>query len=514
MSPDSTTSGKSSTSTDSTAGANSAELNTGMMVGEYRVEGQLGSGPSGRVHSAVHAAISRRAAIKVLHPEIATSREALEKFFAEVRAANQLGHPNVVDIFAFGKLADGRSYVVMEWLRGESLRERARRTRMPIAEGLALISSITLALAEAHEKGIIHRDLKPENVFLVEVKGERPQVKLLDFGTAELLGTRAEQRVGTSLPYVSPEQARGDTVDGKSDIYALGAIAYELVTGKPVFEGKTASDIIKKHLDEKPKAASSLNSEVPAQLDALIAAMLAKSPADRPSLEKIRSELRACRLLVGGALTPPAGVPIVPAGSTGGSVPAAKSPTGDTAKQADAATAKDTPTKGRDSRPGIAKEPARPTAPQSSSGVWVALALLLAGAIGIGIWIYMNQREDQPVDTSAPAAAPTDPAVAPAAGSNAGSEPVPTTFGAPVPPPAGSAAPADPDASPGSAAPGSAAAGSATVPAAAPGSAAPAPAAEAIGSAKEPRKHRHRKSGSGSSSVAPATSAPAPAPAP
>jgi serine/threonine-protein kinase len=518
MSPDPTSSGKSGTSTDTTAVPNSAELNAGVMVGEYRIEGQLGSGPTGRVHSAVHAAISRRAAIKVLRPDVASSRELVEKFFAEVRAANQLGHPNVVDIFAFGKLADGRNYVIMEWLRGESLRERTRRTRMPIAEGLAIISNVTLALAEAHDKGVVHRNLKPENIFLVEVKGERPLAKLLDFGTAELLGTKAEQRAATALPYISPEQARGEAVDGKTDIYALGAITYELVTGKPLFEGKNASDVIKKHLDDKPKAASSHNSEVPAQLDALIAAMLAKTPAERPSLEKIRSELRACRLLVGGALTPPAGVPIVPLSEADANAPTpaseAKADATDAkpaaAKAAKATAKQDTKA---EAKPATAtpKEPARPTAPQGSSGAWVAIIMLVLAAIGIGIWVYMNQREQTPVDTGAPAdtpaePTPTDPAAAPAA--------------APSDPAAGSAAPT------GSGTPGSAAA-SPTAPTTSP--AAPDPAAGATppapGSAaatpgsgtstdSQRKQRRHRKDGSAATTDATKTPAPAPDPAP
>jgi serine/threonine-protein kinase len=394
---------------------NGAELSAGVMVSEYRVEGQLGSGPNGRVHSAVHAVVSRRAAIKVLHPEVASTREVVEKYFAEARAANQLGHPNVVDMFAFGKLADGRSYIIMEWLRGESLRERAKRTRMPIAEGLAIISSATLALAEAHEKGIVHRNLKPENIFLVEVKGERPQVKLLDFGTAELIGPRAEDRKGSALAYVSPEQARGETADPRTDIYALGAIAFELITGKPVFEAKSTAEILKKHIDEKPRKASSLNAEVPAQLDALVESMLAKTPGDRPALDKIRSELRACRLLVGGALTPAAGTPIVTTPETAPAAEATKDTKAEAKpeakKDAKAEAKKDTKTeatkdaKAPQPRPSVM--PKHPDAPATSGGGIVAILLLVAATIGIGIWIYMNQ-DNAPVE-AAPAAAP-DPA--------------------------------------------------------------------------------------------------------
>jgi serine/threonine-protein kinase len=488
MSLDSTSSSKggatpSGAAPESTAVANGADLTAGVMVGEYRVEGLLGSGPSGRVHSAVHAVVSRRAAIKVLHPEVTTTREAVEKYFAEARAANALGHPNVVDVFAFGKLADGRSYTVMEWLRGESLRERAKRTRMPIAEGLAIISTITLALAEAHDKGIVHRNLKPENIFLVEVKGERPQVKLLDFGTAELLGARAEDRKGSSLAYISPEQARGEAPGPGTDIYALGAIAFELITGKPVFEAKTAAEILKKHIDDKPPTASSLNSEVPGQLDALLASMLAKSPGERPALDKIRSELRACRLLVGGALTPPAGVPVVPMADAPAAdakkdakadKAAAKKDTKTDAKAAaktDAKTAAKTDAKAAAATPSVA--PQRPDAPAGNSGAIVAIIMLVAAAIGIGIWIYMNQ-DNAPVEApTVPAAAAPDPAAtAPAAPAGSAD-------------PAATAGSADPAAAPPTAAdPGqpapvpapTGASGAAPAPAPVPAPAVPAPA--------------------------------------
>src|SRR3954471_5448371 len=167
---------------------NTYDLAVGEMVGEYRVEGELGRGGMGRVYAATHPVIAKRAAIKVLHPELSVNTEAVERFIQEARSVNQIGHPNIVDIFAFGTLPDGRSYFVMEWLRGESLHTRIERERLPIAEALVMLETITVALEAAHEKGIVHRDLKPDNVFLVEVKGDRPQVKLLDFGIAKLSG--------------------------------------------------------------------------------------------------------------------------------------------------------------------------------------------------------------------------------------------------------------------------------------------------------------------------------------
>src|SRR5262245_48325135 len=141
----------------------------------------------GRVYAAIHPVIGKRAAVKVLRPELSKNREAVERFIQEARAVNQIGHPNIVDIFAFDRLPDGRCFYVMELLRGESLRDRLRRGPLALVDALAILDTITVALEAAHDKSIVHRDLKPDNVFLVDVKSDRPQVKLLDFGIAKLL---------------------------------------------------------------------------------------------------------------------------------------------------------------------------------------------------------------------------------------------------------------------------------------------------------------------------------------
>jgi tRNA A-37 threonylcarbamoyl transferase component Bud32 len=298
--------------------ADSSALSPGMMVGEYRIEGALGQGGMGRVYSAVHPVIAKRAAIKVLHPELSVNKETIARFVQEARAVNEIGHPNIVDIFAFGALPDGRNYFVMEWLRGESLRERIKRGPLPLAEALVILETITIALDAAHEHGIVHRDLKPDNVFLVDVKGERPLVKLLDFGIAKLTGRQGVQRTQTgnllgTPAYMSPEQARNQDVDHRTDIYALGAMTFELLTGEMVFEASNAADMIAKHLFEVPRSATALNPALP-PIDGLLAAMLAKEPAPRPTLEQVRGELRRYRVMAGGALTPPQGTRL-PGGS-------------------------------------------------------------------------------------------------------------------------------------------------------------------------------------------------------
>src|SRR5690242_8471374 len=161
-------------------------LPPGTDVGGYVVDGELGHGGMGVVYSATHPVIGKRAAIKVLKPELSRNHDAVERFALEARAVNQIGHPNIVDIFAFGVLNDGRSYYVMDLLAAESLRTRLKRGPLHISEAASVIDETASALIAAHAKCIIHRDLKPDNVFIVTHPGRWPEVKLLDWGLAKL----------------------------------------------------------------------------------------------------------------------------------------------------------------------------------------------------------------------------------------------------------------------------------------------------------------------------------------
>jgi serine/threonine-protein kinase len=290
------------------------------MVGEYRVEGLLGQGGMGRVYAAIHPVIEKRAAIKILHPELSANREAVDRFIQEARSVNQIGHPNIVDVFAFGTLPDGRSYFAMEWLRGQTLRDRLQKANLGPIEALSHIDTIAMALEAAHEKGIVHRDLKPDNIFLVEIKGAPAQVKLLDFGIAKLLGndetrvdrTRTGHMLGTPA-YMSPEQARGYQVDHRTDIYALGCVAYELLAGSRPFPAKDAAEIVARHLFEEPPSATTLNPHLLPELDALLLQMLAKEPDARPTLARVREVIAAAaaayiQLDPSARQTPPFGV--------------------------------------------------------------------------------------------------------------------------------------------------------------------------------------------------------------
>jgi eukaryotic-like serine/threonine-protein kinase len=222
-----------------------AELAAGTAIGEYVVEGKIGEGGMGVVYAATHPVIGKKAAIKVISHSLSRDTDAVQRFIQEARSVNTIRHINIVDVFAFGQLPDGRRYFVMEWLQGSSLAGRIAGGPMPPFEAVEVLDQIADALEAAHEKGIVHRDLKPDNIFLVDVRGGRQLVKLLDFGIAKLMDeggvinrTRTGMMMGTP-GYMSPEQARGVRVDHRTDVYALGAIAFELLTGKLPFDGES-----------------------------------------------------------------------------------------------------------------------------------------------------------------------------------------------------------------------------------------------------------------------------------
>ncbi len=268
------------------------QLDPGTMVGEFRVEARIGAGAMGVVFAAIHPLIGKRAAIKVLRQELCADPFSIERFIDEARVVNQIGHPNIVDVFAFGQLVDGRHYFVMEWLKGESLRTRIARAGMSRAEVCGIARPLARALMAAHAKGVVHRDLKPDNVFLVDVDGEAT-VKLLDFGIAKLAHTehRMEQTasgaiVGTPL-YIAPEQAKGLVIDHRVDVYALGCMLFEMLTGRVPFVANSALEVVALHLMEAPPRASALVPDLPRELDELVVAMMAKDPAARPALATV-----------------------------------------------------------------------------------------------------------------------------------------------------------------------------------------------------------------------------------
>ena len=274
------------------------DVRVGMRIGEYQIERKIGEGGMGVVYAAVHPLIGKRAAIKILKKDLCRDPMQVGRFIDEARVVNEIGHPNIVNVFAFGEMPDGRRYFVMDWLDGESLRARIARGSVSLVEAGAIVRPLARALQAAHDKGVIHRDLKPDNVFLVHVPDELPTVKLLDFGIAKL--ARREQHVDRTATgaiigtpqYIAPEQAKGYAIDHRADTYALGGILFELLTRRSPFVADNAMEMVAKHLMEAPVAPSTLTPGLPPEVDALVLRMLAKTPDERPSLREITQVLR------------------------------------------------------------------------------------------------------------------------------------------------------------------------------------------------------------------------------
>ena len=304
------------------AAAADAELRSGEQVGEYRIETKLGEGGFGAVYRAVHPVIGKTAAVKLLHRQFSSNPQMVSRFIAEAKAVNQIRHKNIIDIFAFGALPDGRQYYVMELLEGMSFdRFIKERGRLSVEEAMPLLRGIARALDAAHAAGIVHRDLKPENIFILFDEDGVATAKLLDFGIAKLLGesershkTRTGTPMGTPY-YMSPEQAHGRVVDHRTDIYSFGVMTHEVLTGRVVFDGESVMDVLFKHTSATPPRMSEVCPDVPAALDEPVLRMLAKDPAARPAtvleaLDDLARTANAAGLAVplptrAGALVPP-----------------------------------------------------------------------------------------------------------------------------------------------------------------------------------------------------------------
>jgi len=287
-----------------------SQLEPGQLAGEYRIVSNLGRGTFGAVYRAVQPVIGKEVAVKVLNARFTQSADVVQRFAEEARAVNRIRHPNIVDVFAFGELPNGQKYYVMELLAGRTLAlHLAERGALPVHEALDILRAIASALEAAHAQRILHRDLKPSNVFLVSDKQPAEGVKLLDFGVAKSLegdsGLTTEVGVLIGTPaYMSPEQCTGGSVDQRSDIYALGVTAYELLTGSRPFPGPLSHQYLAQHLFEIAKSPSSLRPELPPSVDAALAVLLHKQPEQRPASAVLAIEMLERALAPGAAVAP------------------------------------------------------------------------------------------------------------------------------------------------------------------------------------------------------------------
>jgi serine/threonine-protein kinase len=264
-------------------------LPVGTQAGDYQLAEQIGWGAFGTVYRAIHPVIGKEVAVKVLERASDHDARLEQRFVTEARAVNRINHPNIVDIFGFGELENGQKFYVMELLSGETLRSLLSRVgALPPRVALEVLEPLADALDAAHSVGILHRDLKPANVFLHRNAGGAVVVKLLDFGVAKVLeandagATNSNHAIGTPA-YMAPEQWENETVGATSDIYALGVIAYEVLSGERPFRSTAMRHLVKLHLFEEPRPASSINPQLPAAADKILVRMLAKLPAERPS---------------------------------------------------------------------------------------------------------------------------------------------------------------------------------------------------------------------------------------
>ncbi len=237
-----------------------APLEPGAIVAGYRIERLLGFGGMGAVYAAVHPIIGKRAAIKVIQTHAAQSKSGVERFVQEARLVNQIRHPAIVDVFGFDALPDGRPVLLMELLEGETLGQLlTRRGRIEVAETVQLMLPVLDALSAAHTAGVIHRDLKPENLFVVRAHDGRLTARVLDFGIAKLVdappGSGLTSMSGGQLgtpKYMSPEQCRGEPIDGRSDLYAIGLILFEMLAGRSPYPGGSPAEFLGQHLYAEP----------------------------------------------------------------------------------------------------------------------------------------------------------------------------------------------------------------------------------------------------------------------
>ena len=270
-------------------------------LGQYTLERKLGAGGMGEVHVARHAMLQRPTAVKFIRPH-QVSEQSIEHFEREVQRTSELTSPNTIEIYDFGCTEDGVFYYVMEYLPGLNLGDLLElQGALPVPRAVHILKQLCASLAEAHARGLIHRDIKPPNVFLTERGGQFDFVKVLDFGLVKDIAEDADRthELAGTLPYIAPERIRDpQCLDPRSDLYSVGVVAYNLLTGKQPFEGSTSDEITYQVVNSvAPRVASVAQQAIPPELDELVADCLATDPEQRPaSADAVIARLDAIRL--------------------------------------------------------------------------------------------------------------------------------------------------------------------------------------------------------------------------
>ncbi len=273
--------------------------------GRYLIEEELGSGGMGAVYRARHQIIGRDVALKFLEPALVRNERQRKRFLGEARAANQINHEHIIDITDFGETEDGLVYMVMEYLEGRPLDEEIEKGPMLPRRALRIATQIALGLARAHELGVVHRDIKPANIYLIRRKADSDYVKILDFGVARIEHDMRITGQGTIVgtpEYIAPEQIHSAAAMPSADLYSLGCVLFEMLTGRLPFEGKTTILLVK-HLNDPPPKPSSVIASLPAGIDQLVLRLLQKEPTQRyrdayhlvEALQALQDELPVAR---------------------------------------------------------------------------------------------------------------------------------------------------------------------------------------------------------------------------
>ncbi len=382
----------------------------GQQLGDYVIRALLGVGGMGQVYAGEQPMIGKKVAIKVLKSEVAAEPGNVQRMLSEARSVNAIRHRSIVDIFNLGTLPDGRPYLVMEYLDGTALDQilLEQGALMP-ADVAEFLEEICSALAAAHGRGIVHRDLKPGNIFIVSDGNTRTRyVKLLDFGLAKgepsrqgLVHTRTGTVMGTPN-YIAPEQARGGVITARTDLYSLGVMAFEMLTGSLPFSADSAVELMMKHVHEPAPRVSSKIDCCPLALDNLVFELMKKGPDDRPrsaevvrqELARIRRELHESATMVGGSIPSPESQPRTQTAPEDAATPLSlpvfehAKPVRDTIRLPDRmppSAVRLVPT----------ARPARVHAIDLNTGgkLWIVVLTLigLAGMVGVGLLLFLNR---------------------------------------------------------------------------------------------------------------------------